>query len=305
MKKLIFTPLVIITLLYSCQKEDTGHCLYKNYTGTLPWPINAPAFNPSNPDQFLCLNANGSVVFYNISTGTSSPFNSSKVGVGYQTKISWGTNNILLFSWVYFGNKQGTFVKYTLAGDSVTGPVINGGCWDWSPDCSKVLSLVNTANYPPILSAPYELIMYSFGGTVLDSLYLDAISDYSWSPNDRIAIANNYKYLSIYDSLFNPIKTLRVINDDYLYNYIFSVAWIPNSPKIAWSSFTGIYITDISNGNTVMLKAGSTSLIYKGICVSPDGNTLAANVENWNGCEETNGLHIINLNTGNEQVIYP
>ncbi len=337
----IFASTLLCCSLPSCIKNtEDPHCAMLYYVSAPPYyfsntpheygslnvsKFGSPSFNPLNSNQIVFpVYKTGvdstKITVLNINSGLKTIFSVHGQLTGPAEKISWGQNNkLLLPSYYYYYPSNSYYSSYSVnaaeanADGTGMGTLFTGlsGAGIWSNNSSKILWS----------SSPSSLGIYSLNGQAIDSISLYYVNDFDWGVNGQIVVANNYKFLNIYDSTLALIKRLRIIADNYQFSFAFSVAWVPNSSKVIWSSIYGIYITDINTEKTTQFKTADLKTVYKGLSISPDGSTLAVYKEIWNSCntdlnyfpsnnsgnntEEGAVIELINMGTGAEIQVYP
>ena len=339
MKAAFFQVYLCVTLLFCCATQScnkdvslNGHCPALYYssmdqiTGFYNRPFSLPSFSPIVANKLVYLiptsGSANKVCMYDIASGQTTSFSTS---LSCNNKISWGRNNkLLLFSYSmsqdtsYDGapvaiNPDGTGADTLPASQPLHGY--------WSADCNKIIygSFYFISPYSP--AGPGSLGIWSITGQLLDSISLYYVDDYDWSSSNQIAVVYNYKYLNIYDTTLHLVKTIRLIADDYPYDYAFSVAWVPNSTKVVWCDIKGIYETDITNSQTTLVKAAANNDVYNSVSISANGAYIVSFKLHWDGCGQPSSytsynssgsiispdmqsLVLVNVSTGAETTIY-
>lgn len=188
--------------------------------------ISDPCINPNNSDEVIFVR-DGKLYKYNLLSGN---FNLIYEGVILSIP-KWSRKD-----WILIHRPDNQIWKIKSSGDSLAQLTFIGqnNSPEWNFDGNKFIHRDNTLNLH---------IIRDESGTPLDTSYY---SGYSWqNPNDLIA-AVGFE-ISIVNPNTDSQTVLFDIDNEISTN---GIVWSIDYCQVIWSSEEGIFVSDVSNGNT-------------------------------------------------------
>jgi Tol biopolymer transport system component len=302
--KIRFLILLICVLFVSC-KRDTSVPV-NNKTGNANQPCidtlkippyndtlyNCPRFNPNNPNEIIYVQGIHSqnlirLVKKNLTTNAET----------FIIDSIWGMPDWSVKDWIVFNHADNQVWKIKSNGDSLTllTTHMQGGFYAiWSPDGNKI-AYKNTNTT--------AILICNENGNVLDSLPYKVDYSSQWSKDgiNICGIANGSNYVNIaYQNVFTKVTyqpTNNVSNATGSNRITCYLGWTPDSQNIIWCSWSGLYKTNITTNQTILLKACCNQRYYTSISISPDGQKIIAQSMG------VAGLCLMDIDGKNERVI--
>lgn len=269
--------LCLLLLFLSCCKEENLEVIIPNPSdcaelGTTPlqgWTYLVdtnyymyPSFNPNNSDEIIFTKKNNATEVTRLFKYNLLTHEKTLLHVGYQIFPSdWGSNDWILLN---------------LLGNSV---------WKIKSDGTGLTQLTNTGNdFYPIWRS--DCMMYSaFRGSFVDNLQktiLYTIESIPFDTLQNIGLASNAKWrsdgLSCVMGDYGP-KVFDVTNDTVIfsdfgeYEYSGGTTWLSDFEFI-WSCESGLYKTNYSTGEKILVKESCRNRMYKSPTYAPSINKI-------------------------------
>jgi len=268
MRTYLVLILFVLFLMVGCRKAPSSNCTPLpqtspsfgwNYTTTQSYNY-APCYNPKNSNQFVFLQhvPSGIALYeYDMSSNLLTELYNGNI---YYT-ASWGSNNWILF------DVSNDIYKIKANGDSLTRLTTGGiSCYPkWSP---------NSTEYIYSLYAGYGTsgMIANSSGQIIDSFSLSFDSRCAWIDTTIADLYGNKGFV-----VFNTVTRSQVLVYYSTDVTSYSGACFINTTTFTWSDYTGIYLTNIQNGQTTRVESMCDSKTY----VSPSYSNLSNKVI-WN-----------------------
>jgi Tol biopolymer transport system component len=303
--KIKFSILLICLLFVSCKRDVSVPVTNKAGNANQPCvdtlkipPFNDTSyhfarFNPNNSNEIIYVQALQSqnltrLIKKNLSTGAET----------FIINDIWDMPDWSVKDWIVFNHADNQVWKIKSNGDSLTLLTTNmqGGFYAiWSPDGSKIA--YNTA-WPVYTSICNE------NGNALDSLPYHVNYLAQWSKDGMYigGLANEGDNANIaYQNAFTKVAykpTNNVANATASNRITCYVSWTPDSQNIIWCSWSGLYKTNITTNQTILLKECCNQRFYTSVSVSSDGQKIIAE-----SIGVASGLCLMDIDGKNEVVI--
>lgn len=239
-----------------------------------------PSVNPNNPNQFVCFKQNYGfpskcdIITYDMTTNTENvlfTYPGSMIG-----KLDWGKAG-----WIAFTTGPGSIRIFKSDGSNDHQLIASSGMNfgegagpAWSPDGNYLFynTLVN-------LGEQANGIICDTNGTIISTHQVTEKP--SWN-SDNVILGGGGVTVVKLDLNTNTQTTVTTIQNEVLFDVIFSIEWLPDNRYGVFCKSRGLYRVDSYTGEVTLMKVRCDMKNYKVLSVSNEGGfILCEKVVSW------------------------